>query len=138
MVLQTVEYDKAWYYDSPSQEWKWYMKSKGYRRDLWSINHTMGVWVNVTASSNLTIAGIVPDQTTIHLYRGWNLVSFPSFNKSYTIADMRAEIGATRVEGYDITALPNFLGVLGDAEVLQAGYAYWVKVQADVDWMVSV
>ncbi|UCD93201.1 MAG: hypothetical protein JSV43_04705 [Methanobacteriota archaeon] len=138
MVLQTVEYDKAWYYDSPSEEWKWYMKSKGYRRDLWSINHIMGVWVNVTASSNLTIAGIVPDQTTIHLYRGWNLVSFPSFNKSYTIADMRAEIGATRVEGYDFTALPNFLEVLGDAEVLQAGYAYWVKVDTNVDWIVEM
>ncbi len=29
-VLQTVGYDKAWYYDSSSQEWKWYMMYKKY------------------------------------------------------------------------------------------------------------
>ena len=136
-VLQTLEYDKAWFYGSSSQEWKWYMKSKTYRRGLWSVNHTMGVWVNVTWNSNLTVAGVVPAQTTIHMFEGWNLVSIPSFNSSYTVADLKAEIGATRVEGYDPTP-PYFLRVLGDAEVLQAGYAYWVRVEADVDWTVKV
>ncbi len=137
-VLQTVEYDKAWYYDSSSQEWKWYMTSKGYRRGLWNVNRPMGLWVNVTSDCNLTVAGIVPAQTAIHLYEGWNLVSFPSFNSSYTVADLKAEIGATRVEGYDLTAPPNFLRVLGDAEALLAGEAYWVKVDVDVDWIVEV
>ncbi len=136
-VLQTVEYDKAWYYDSPSQEWKWYMTSKGYRRGLWSVNLTKGMWVNVTENSNLTVAGVVPTQTTIHLYEGWNLVSFPSFNSSYTVSDLRMDTGALRVEGYDPTP-PYHLRVLGDADVLQAGYGYWVKVQADADWIVEV
>ena len=136
-VLQTVEYDKAWYYDSSSREWKWYMKSKGYRKGLWNANHTMGLWVNVTSDCNLTVAGIVPAHTTIHLYDGWNLVSFPSFNTSYSVSDLKAEIGATRVEGYDL-APPNFLRVLGDAEVLLAGESYWVRVQSEVDWIVEV
>ena len=136
-VLQTVEYDKVWSYDSSSQEWKWYMKSKGYRRGLWSINHTMGLWVNVTGGSNLTVAGVVPAQTTIHLYKGWNLVSFPSFNSTYTVSDLKAEIGATRVEGYG-SLLPYHLRVLGDAEVLLAGEAYWVKVEVETDWMIEV
>jgi hypothetical protein len=78
-VLQTVAYDKAWHYVSSSQEWKWYMKHKGYRRGLNNINHTMGLWVNVTQNSNLTVAGIVPARTTIELRTGWNIVSFPSF-----------------------------------------------------------
>ncbi len=136
-VLQTIEYDKAWYYDSSSQEWKWYMKHKGYRRGLLSINHTMGMWVNVTQNSNLTVAGIVPAQTTIHLYEGWNLVSFPSFNSSYTVYDLKMDTGAVEAEGYD-PAPPYHLRVLGDAEVLLAGEAYWVRVLADTDWIVEV
>ena len=133
-VLQTVEYDKAWFYDSPSQEWNWYTKDKTYSGGLSSLNQMMGLWVNVTQNSNLTVAGIVPAQTTIHLYEGWNLVSFPSLNASYTVADLKAETGAT--EGYDL-APPYFLRVLGDADVLQAGYAYWMRVDADIDWMVE-
>jgi hypothetical protein len=28
--------------------------------------------------------------------------------------------------------------VLGDGEMLQAGYGYWVRVQVDADWVVEV
>jgi hypothetical protein len=136
-VLQTVKYDKAWYYDSSSQEWKWYMTSKAYRRGLWSVNRTTGAWVNVTEDSNLTVAGIVPAQVTMHLQKGWNLVSFPSFNTSYTAYNLKMDTGALRVEGYDPT-FPYHLRVLGDAEVLQAGYGYWVRVQENLDWTIEV
>ncbi|MCJ2564192.1 MAG: fibronectin type III domain-containing protein, partial [Candidatus Thermoplasmatota archaeon] len=136
-VLQTVEYDKVWFYDSPSQEWKWHMTSKGYRRGLWNVNLTMGLWVNISGDCNFTVAGAVPVQTAIHLHEGWNLVSFPSFKPMYTVADLKVETGATRVEGYDL-APPYYLRVLGGAEVLQVGYGYWVKVQADTDWIVDI
>jgi hypothetical protein len=137
-VLQTVEYDKAWSYNSASQEWQWYMTSKGYRRGLFNINQTMGMWVNVTEDSNLTVAGLVPTVTTINLSEGWNLVGFPSFNSTYTVSDLKAEVGATRVEGFDSSALQYCLGVLGDGEVLQAGMGYWIKVEADITWIVEV
>ena len=136
-VLQTVQYDKAWYYDSSSGEWKWYMTSKGYRRGLFEVNHTTGLWIDVTEDSNLTVAGIVPAQTTIHLYEGWNLVSFPSFNSSYTVYDLKTDTGAVRVEGYNLSP-PYHLGVLEDAEVLLAGEAYWVRVAADNTWTVDI
>ena len=136
-VLQTVKYDKAWYYDSSSQEWKWYMEGKTYSGGLSGLNHTMGIWVNVTQDCNLTVAGVIPAQTTIQLRTGWNLVSFPSINATYTVAYLKAEAGATRVEGHDL-APPYHLRVLGDGEMLQAGYGYWVKVQTDADWIIEV
>jgi parallel beta-helix repeat protein len=135
-VLQTVEYDKAWYYDHSSQEWQWYMKDKNYRRGLLSIDHTMGLWVNVTASSNLTVAGIVPAQTTIRLHEGWNLVSFPSVATSFTVGDMKVSLPIERVEGFG-TAPPYLLRILSDSDVFLTGRAYWVKVQVDVDWLVA-
>ena len=134
-VLQTVEYDRAWYYDSLSQEWKWYMKYKEYRRELWKMNQTVGLWVNVTEDSNLTVAGPLPAQTSIHQATGWNLISFPSFNTAYTVADLKAELPVERVEGFDASAPPHFLRVLQDSDVLQAGEGYWVKVSADATWI---
>ena len=136
-VLRTVKYDKAWFYDSFSKEWKWFMKNKEYRRGQWNVNHTMGIWVSVTLDSNLTIAGVVPTQTTIHLYEGWNLVSSPSFNASYTGYDLGMDTAAIRVEGHDPSP-PYHLRVLGDAEVLWAGYGYWVLVGADTTWTVNI
>ena len=136
-VLQTVKWDKAWSYDSSSREWKSSMKDKTYSRGLSNFNQTMGLWVNVTGDCNLTVAGVVPAQTTIHLHQGWNLVSFPSFNTTFTVADLKAETGATRVEGFD-SAPPYFLRVLGDAEALQAGYGYWMSVQSEMDWVVKI
>ncbi len=136
-VLQTVNYDKAWFYDSFSEDWKSYMTSKSYGKGLWNANHMMGLWVNVAGSSNLTVAGVVPAQTEIHLYNGWNLVSFPSFNTTYAVSDLIADTGTTRVEGYDPVS-PYCLKVLGPAEVLETGFAYWVKVDADTVWTVEV
>ncbi len=137
-VLQTVKYDEAWFYDSLSGDWTWYMTFKNYRRGMWKLNHTMGLWVNVTEDSNLTVAGMVPAQTLIRLQNGWNLVGFPSFNTTYNIADLKAEVGVTRAEGLDSAMLPYCLGVLADADGLQAGYGYWVKVEVDTVWTVSI
>jgi len=136
-VLQTLQYDKAWSYDASSGEWKWHMTSKEYGRGLRNVDNVAGLWVNVTGDCNLTVAGIVPTRSTIHLQRGWNLVSFPSFNSSYTAYDLRMDTGAVRVEGYD-PAPPYHLRVLGDGEVLQVGYGYWVKVEADAVWTVDM
>lgn len=140
-VLQTVEYNAAWYYDSFNQKWRWHMPFKGYRRGLWNVNHTMGLWVDYTAGSHMTVAGVVPTQTSIQLCNGWNLVSFPSFNTSYTVADLKADTGATRVEGFDGGMPPwppSRLRLLGAGEMLAAGIGYWVKVEADTVWIVNV
>ncbi len=134
-VLQTLSFDGAWTYDSLSRKWKSYSEFKTHST-LSQVSHIFGIWLNVTEASNLTVAGIVPAQTTIQLYEGWNLISFPSINATCTVADLKAETGVTRVEGYD-PAPPYFLRVLGDAEVLQAGMGYWVRVRADTVWTVS-
>ena len=135
-VLQTVKYDRVWFYNSSSQEWEWFMTFKSYRRGLWNIDHTIGLWVNVTGNSNLTVAGIVPAQTEIRLYEGWNLVSFPSFDTGLSVADLKIVTGAARVEGYD-PAPPSFLRELTDGDSLQAGCGYWLKVEASISWIVD-
>lgn len=135
-VLQTLKYDKAWLYDSSSGDWKWLMEAKGYG-GLANLNRSAGLWLAVTEASRLTVAGLVPAQTIVQLRSGWNLISFPSFNSSYAVADLKAELPVERVEGFDPTAPPHFLRVLQDSDLLLAGEGYWVKVSAPVTWVVS-
>jgi len=137
-VLQTVEFDKVWTYDSFHGDWEWSMSFKRYRRDLWSVNHTIGLWVNTTNECNLTVAGLVPSTTLVHLVAGWNFVGFPSYNSSFTVSDLKAEVGSNRVERFDSSMIPYHLKVMENWEILYAGYGYWVKVGTDTVWMVNV
>ncbi len=135
-VLQTVEWDKAWTYSSSTQKWKWHMKFKPYLGDLESVNLTMGIWINVTEKSNLTVAGLVPSVTTIQLREGWNLVGFPAFDSTYTVGDLEAEAGAQRVEGPDTLNQPYCLRLMSDGDTLQAGFGYWVRAESNTTWTV--
>ncbi|TET91589.1 MAG: hypothetical protein E3J35_02450 [Methanomassiliicoccales archaeon] len=137
IVLQTLSFGNAWAYDPINQEWESLMKSKPYGGKLERVNHTMGIWVNVTKDSNLTVAGVVPTQTLIDLSEGWNLVGYPSFNLTFTVSDLKAGIAATRVEGFDIISSPYHLRKLNDVDTLQAGYGYWVGVEVDTVWTVE-
>lgn len=137
-VLQTLTFDRAWFYDPAAKEWRYYARHRPYKTDLDRMDRSMGLWVNVTVGSALTVAGMVPANTTIQLLSGWNLVGFPSFNLMYTVADLKAGTGATRVEGFYAPGLPHCLRVFEDFEVLQAGYAYWVRVEVDIVWTVPL
>lgn len=135
-VLQTVKFDKAWTYFPFENMWKSYVTHKPFKGDLRTVNHRMGVWVNVIEDSNLTVAGLVPSSTYISLKVGWNLVGYPSFSTSFTVGDLKAETGATRVESVDPSAPPYYLRVMNDGDLVQAGYGYWVHVESDSTWVV--
>ncbi len=135
-VLRTVATYRAWTYDPWTSGWASFAGSKTYLADSVSVNHTTGLWIDPATECDLVVAGIVPLQTVILLHEGWNLVGFPSFGPAYTVADLKAETGATRAEGFDLTAPPHFLGALTDGEVLRAGRGYWVKVDAPTQWVV--
>ena len=135
-VLQTVKFDKAWTYDSSISGWKWFTAFKPYSGELKSINETQGFWVNVTNECNYTVAGVVPIKTTLHLHEGWNLIGFPSFHQDYTVADLKADVTAERIEGYDASTPPYFLRLMLEGDILGTGYAYWLNVAAETTWTV--
>lgn len=136
-VLQTVAFDRVWSYGSSSGEWMSFVISKPYQASLQEINHTTGFWVNVTMGSNLTVAGVVPYGTQIHLEKGWNLVSFPSFSSNYTIAEFKLETNASRVEAFDQLSPPYNMRVSDDSDLLLTGSGYWVSMEVETTWTVS-
>ncbi|UCD91600.1 MAG: right-handed parallel beta-helix repeat-containing protein [Methanobacteriota archaeon] len=136
-VLRTVSFDKAWFFDSFDQEWKSVVKSKPYPNDLEYLNHTIGFWVNVKSISNFTVAGVVPSTTTIHLRTGWNLIGLPSFNSSFTVAELKSITSVLRIEGYDPVSSPYHLRVLADSDILAPGYGNWLWVDVETIWIVE-
>jgi len=136
-VLQTVEFDRVWTYDSVSGDWKSYVGSKPYKGDLRAISHRIGFWASITETSNLTVAGIVPLSTMLQLRVGWNLIPFPSFRTTYTVLDLMTGTGASKVEGLNPSAPPYFLKVLSHGNSLKSGSAYWVGMENNRIWTID-
>jgi len=72
----------------------------------------------------------------VPLQTGWNLVGFPSSQTTYSVAQLKADTGATRVEGFDSTAGPYYLRAMIDTDMLLASRAYWVYVPSSTIWAV--
>jgi hypothetical protein len=140
-VLQTIEgnYNYVQWYDplDTIDHWMSYSTSKpsGFN-DLLNINHTIGLWVTMTASDNLTIAGKVPESISIQLYEGWNFVSYASFI-NMTVEDALNGIPYEQVEGFDENNSPYYLKTLIGSDWMEAGCGYWIRVTSDCTWTIS-
>ncbi len=132
-------YDYIRWYDAldPSDHWKSYEPARGYN-DIERLDNTMGFWMNVTIACDFIVTGYPERLTMLSLYAGWNMVGYPSFNTSYTVADLKAAIGLAGVivETFDASAAPYYLQRAPDRYTFAAGEGYWIFVPSDVDWAV--
>jgi len=137
VVLQTVRFQTVRQYVPGDRldPWKSYSPWKGYS-DLLPLDRETGLWVEVTADCNLTLAGVVPESTIIALSPGWNLVGFPSFAQNYTVDDLMVDILAVKVEGVDTSAQPHFLKALAPSDLLRAGEGYWINIPFGTWWVI--
>ena len=137
-LLQTISFDRVWTYDPmAANPWPTYDVTKPYSV-VPITDNAAGAWVNVVSAGTLTYAGVVPTPTIdIQLYTGWNLVGYPSFSTTYTLADFIADTGATDVETYDPTGPYNLRSVTNLVETFVPGSAYWAYVPGDVLWIVA-
>jgi hypothetical protein len=137
-VFQTVSFTKITYYDAMAgkrHNWKTFDTRKPYST-LKNVNHTMALWVDVTSPSWFTVAGLVPQQTTIHLVTGWNFVGYASF----TSADVNTNLAGANwqnVETFDSTNTPWLLKRLNGGDLMFSGEGYWIHVSSDFDWVLS-
>jgi len=137
-VLQTIDgnYNVIWIFDAKEDRWR------SSATDLTDINRTMGLWLNMKNSCNLSIIGAVPESTDIALYEGWNLVGFPSLATNSPNVALNG-IGWQAVQHYDAydlndpwkhnsTKKPDWLNELKE---MQPGCGYWVYVTINDTWV---
>ncbi len=129
-IFQRVPLATVWAHDAtdPIDPWKIYDSAKPFT-DLNSVNEMMGLWADVNSSSDFAVAGLIPQQSSIQIKAGWNLIGFPSITNR-TVGDLLSSISYDRVEMFDLL-LPYNLKPVGDTQYLEAGDALWVHALTD-------
>lgn len=87
-------YDQVLIYDAsnPTSPWRGYDPDRPtYANSLNQIDETMGIWLHMLDSAELSVSGTLPDSVSIPLHTGWNLIGFPS-SKSLPLEDALASI----------------------------------------------
>ncbi len=130
-IFQRVSLETIWAYDVTDSvdPWKIYDSAKPFT-GLDSVNEMMGLWVDVGSSSDFAVAGLIPQQSSIQIKTGWNLIGFPSV-ANCTVGDLLSSISYDRVEAFDpLSSIYNLKPVEG-THFLEAGDALWVHSLAD-------
>ncbi|MFO7792303.1 MAG: S8 family serine peptidase [Candidatus Saliniplasma sp.] len=74
-------YEKVMYYDASIDGWSSNIPERADDfNTLASWDHNMGIWIRMSEDDILSIDGLVPSQTDVNLYPGWNMVGLPSSN----------------------------------------------------------
>jgi len=144
VVLKTIAFSSVRTYNcgDSMDPWKSYKPGRSIN-DVNAMDVKRGYWVKLDTPGTMTVAGLVPDLVTTTLCAGWNLISFPSFNNTYTVADLSSAFGGgivRAVEIYDPTMGPYYLERLAQSDwpttYMWAGQAYWILLSSNVDWYV--
>ncbi len=148
-VLSSIagHYDLVYAWNASTGLWMKYDPNAGFGDTLLSLDETMGFWINMNTADTLEISGSMPDTTTIALYAGWNLVSFPSatnqdmpdaFSANGVGSDFslvyayRAADTADPWKKFDLSAPYG-----NDLKALAPGWGYWIKVSAAHNWVMN-
>lgn len=101
------------------------------------LNDNIGYWVWIRHDNTIKTSGILPDNRSIYLVPGWNLVGFPIDNASTTPSNKFS--GLTYLTNYTIyswsaPAGPYVLQAVGTPFKDNTGYWVWI----DRTWTVTV
>ena len=124
----------AWTYDACAAGFGW---SSALPSDpsTFAIPKGRGFWLNGTAADTMTVLGLLPGISQIHLCGGWNLVSLSGFASGTTVRSLKASTGADVVMGFD-PAGPYHVRNLSDTEAIATGAGYWIRIPVGVIWTV--
>ncbi len=133
---QAVAYDQC----DASDPWKLYDPADPTGSDLSAIDHTMGLWIEMTAADTLDVTSAPPSDTSMQICEGWNQIGYP-MDIALPVSDALASIEGKylRLFGHDLldTADPwAFFDVpapswASDLPMLEPGHGYWLLATED-------
>jgi hypothetical protein len=142
-VLQSISgnYDVVWAYKANDETWH---SSNG---DLTNIDHKMGLWIHMKTPDVLVTVGRVNMETTIQLYKGWNLVGYNYHFGSMSVNDALSGLPYTAIQSYDAsdpadkwkhntTLKTGSWASCNDLDNMQMGNGYWILVTDNCTWII--
>lgn len=112
-----------------ANEWKVYDPNDLVHSNLSSINEKIGYWIKVGNNTTLIIQGLTPENTSINLSKGWNLIGYPYLEKK-NISELFDNVTVftynnSKWYSYDSNK-PSYLNTLTK---FSQGYGYWVNAR---------
>ena len=109
----------------------------GFGGDLENIDEKMGFWIYMSQQDTLMVEGSDPENKSIPLQVGWNLVGYLDETQPTATALSSIEGNYTSVQAW-INDSPRsyYAGFGGDLENMSESYGYWIYMtQEDVlEW----
>ncbi len=138
----TGQLTAAFAYDAcdTADPWKLHDPADPAGSDLTAVDHTQGLWINVTSPAVLPVTGTQPAITQIQLCTGWNLIGYPLAQARPVSSALASITGQyVRVLGFELgdtgdpweihdVAAPAWAN---DLQLMQRGRGYWVLVTED-------
>jgi hypothetical protein len=110
--------------------------------DLDDIDHTIGFWIHVTEPGGVLFEcnGILPPENqSIKLYKGWNLVGYPSLsNKTRDSALNNISFGPDVDWICTYNASSQKWELIGESDYFERGRGYWLHSKVEKTWEVPV
>lgn len=137
-------YTSAFAYDGcdPADPWKRYDPADIPGSDLTAIDHTIGLWLDLTTPGVLDVTSTSQLSTTIHLCLGWNLISYP-LQQPQSLEKALAPIEGqySRVFAYESASGADPWTVFSpsadewgnDLDVMLPGRGYWIFAEQETD-----
>jgi parallel beta-helix repeat protein len=145
-VLGSIDgrYDAVQWYNITyrSDHWKHYKIGKPFGNDLFQLNETMSFWIHIINPRDTIFLynGTKPTSNqTIQLYKGWNMVGYPSLtNHNRTIGLNNLAFGS------DIDCIQWFDSsdkswhFMEENDSFEIGRGYWIHSKVNTTWEVPL
>jgi parallel beta-helix repeat protein len=145
-VLGSIDtwYDAVqWYDNSGSKEsWKYNKLGKPFGNDLAYLNESLGFWIHITKPGDtiFLLNGTQPTSNhTIQLYKGWNMVGYPSLtnhNRTVGLNQLDFSSDVDCIQWFD--SLTKIWQFMGENDSFEIGRGYWIHATSDCVWEVPL
>jgi parallel beta-helix repeat protein len=137
-------YDAVQWYDKtdPNDPWKHYKIGKPFGNDLSELNETMSFWIHISQPGDTIFVynGTAPTSNqTIQLYKGWNMVGYPSLtshNRTTGLNNLTFDTHVDAIQWYDAAA--RSWHFMGPDDSFVPGRGYWVHSKVDAVWEIPI
>ncbi|UCG69203.1 MAG: right-handed parallel beta-helix repeat-containing protein [Thermoplasmata archaeon] len=145
-VLEMIDgnYDAVQFYDNsaPGDPWIDTKVDKSFGNELFELNHKMGIWIHITKIEETIFLynGTQPTSNqTIHLYKGWNMVGYPSlksYNRTNGLNNLTFGTHVDLIEWYDASI--QTWQTVGENDYFVPGRGYWIHASVECEWEVPL
>jgi parallel beta-helix repeat protein len=138
-------YDAVQYYDTTDSKDPWkhnHVLKPAFLNDLDEVDHLKGIWIHITRHGGVRVRlqGTQPMvNQSIPIYRGWNLVGYPSmkkYNRALGLNNMFFGSDVDCIQWYDtFTERWHFMD---PGDLFVPGRGYWVHSKVTTVWEVPL